>query len=215
MWKSLVGISLIVLLVGCSTPTMNKADFREQLQAKVKHMKSYQGVGVMTFHSGTTPLKYDVNVAYQKPNTFRVAMENEVEKVNQVILKNKEGVFIITPSLKKSFRFQTNWPKNQGQVYLYQTIVDAILADKSKAKKDKANWVVDVKTNYPNATLDRQKIWINQTTLAPKKVQIFDQNKQLRIEMTFKTFRFDRKFDKDYFTQKRSLEVYEWTSQIR
>lgn len=52
---------------------------------------------------------------------------NECKKdVTQIVLRNDEGVFVLTPSQNKSFRFQSNWPDNQGQVYLYETLIRSI-----------------------------------------------------------------------------------------
>ena len=215
MWRSIVVIGVILTLVGCNGQSATKGDVRSALEKKVAQMKGYQGKGTMTFHTGQFPLVYEVEVAYQRPDTFRVAMKNRDEKVDQIILKNKQGVYVITPSLKKSFRFQTNWPKNQGQVYLYQTIVESILQKKSTIKKEKNMYRIDGESNYPNETLSRQTIWLNQKTLEPIKVEVYDRNDQLRVAMKFKQFRFNPKFDSDYFTQKRSLEVYEWSQQIR
>ena len=215
MWKSIVVISVILTLVGCGGESATKEDVRSTLAKKVSQMKGYHGKGTMTFHTGQSPLVYAVEVSYRKPDTFRVAMKNPDEKVDQIILKNKQGVYVITPSLKKSFRFQTNWPKNQGQVYLYQTIVESILKDNSTINKVKNTYRIEGESNYPNETLSRQTIWLDQKTLAPIKVEVFDRNNQLRVAMKFKQFRFNPKFDRDYFTQKRSLEVYEWSQQIR
>lgn len=215
MWKSILLIGIIMTLVGCGGESATKNDVRSALEKKVVQMKGYRGKGTMTFHTGQTPLVYEVEVAYRKPDTYRVAMRNRAEKVDQIILKNKQGVYVITPSLKKSFRFQTNWPKNQGQVYLYQTIVESILKETSTIKKGKHMYRIEGESNYPNATLTRQIVWLQEKSLAPVKVEVYDRNDQLRVAMKFNQFQFEPKFDRDYFTQKRSLDVYEWSQQIR
>lgn len=210
---------MVFMLVGCGSKNTGKADFHTELQERLSTMKSYQAKGVMTFHTGKQPIGYDVEVAYKKPNYYRVAMHNEAEKVDQVIVKNKQGVFIITPSLHQSFRFQTNWPKNQGQVYLYQSIVqfveDQLDAGVAPVLKNKKTYLIEGKANYPNESLNKQKVWLIQKTLAPKKVELYDNQEKLRVSMTFNTFQFNAAFDKDFFSKKRSLEVYEIDRQIR
>ena len=49
---------------------------------------------------------------------------------SQIILRNEEGVFVLTPALNKSFRFQSDWPQNSSQAYLYESLVRDILQDK-------------------------------------------------------------------------------------
>jgi outer membrane lipoprotein-sorting protein len=212
---------LLVLFVGCAKNPDAPADIHTALKNRVATMKGYTATGVMSFYSGINPVRYDVEVAYKKPDSYRVSLKNELEKVNQVILKNKQGVYILTPSLKKSYRFQTNWPKNQGQIYLYQSIVESLIQAKPRdgqksVFKDsvvltKQGYIFTVPATYPNASFQKQKVWISRKTLAPTRVDVFDVHHQKKVGMTFSRFQFNPTFDADYFTQKRSLEVYEWT----
>ena len=40
-----------------------------------------------------------------------------------IILRNSEGIYVLTPSLNKSFKFQSEWPYNSSQTYLLQTLL--------------------------------------------------------------------------------------------
>ena len=37
---------------------------------------------------------------------------------SQIILRNEEGVFVLTPALNKSFRFQSDWPQNSSRLFI-------------------------------------------------------------------------------------------------
>ena len=56
--------------------------------------------------------------AYLKKDKFRVGLTNKTNNHEQIILKNDDGVYVITPSLNKSFKFQSDWPYNNSQIYL-------------------------------------------------------------------------------------------------
>lgn len=215
-------ISLIIaigLLAGCGTTKSNPKNFSESLHEHVADLKSYHSTGVLKFYTGDTPIAYNVEVDYKQPNYYRVAMRNDAEKVNQIILKNKSGVFVITPSQKQRFRFQTNWPKNQGQLYLYQSITAFLFRQMEQKrplqKVGKTLFLVTGKTDYPNRTMDQQKVWIHRTTKAPKKVELYDAEGQLRVGMRFHTFQFNVKFDRDYFSTTRTSDVYQIDRSIR
>ena len=91
------------------------------------------------------------------------------------MLRNDEGVFVLTPRLNKVFRFQSDWPANQGQVYLYQTLIQSILLDNSRQfAVDNDAYVFDVMANYQNGSLARQKIWLNKSDYAPRQVEVSD-----------------------------------------
>src|SRR5690625_5969794 len=71
-------------------------------------------VVILNFHVFPTRRSSDL-----KKDLYRVALTNpEDEKGSQVILKNEDGVFVLTPALDKSFKFQTDWPENSSQPYL-------------------------------------------------------------------------------------------------
>ena len=60
-------------------------------------------------------------------------------------------VYVITPSLNKSFKFQSDWPNNNSQSYLLTSVAKDLKDDSAYkfTQKDK-DYVFTTKTNYPN-----------------------------------------------------------------
>ncbi|GGE01899.1 DUF4367 domain-containing protein [Paenibacillus nasutitermitis] len=193
------------VLAGCGTKDANSVV--KDLDQTVNKMESYHGSGTMTLHTGQQPLEYQVDVSYQKPQYYRIELTNAKKDISQIVLRNDEGVFVLTPRLNKVFRFQSDWPANQGQVYLYQTLVSSILLDNSRQfTVDKDNYVFDVMANYQNGSLARQKIWLNKADYAPSKVEVSDTNASVMVEVKFNTFEFGSKLDKSVFDTQRNME---------
>jgi hypothetical protein len=71
--------------------------------------------------------------------------------------------------------------------------------------KDGDSFVFDVQANYSNASLVRQKIWLNQKTYAPQQVEIYDSNNNALVVMSFNDFKFDVDFEKDSFDMQRNM----------
>lgn len=63
---------------------------------------------------------------------YKVVLVNQTNNHEQVILKNKEGLYVVTPSLNKSFKFDSVWPENSSQAYLLQNLVTDIKNDNEK-----------------------------------------------------------------------------------
>ncbi|MCJ8013113.1 DUF4367 domain-containing protein [Paenibacillus sp. KQZ6P-2] len=167
---------------------------------------SYRGTGKMTLYTGEKPQEYNIEVWYQNPSYYRISLTNAQKDVTQIVLRNDEGVFVLTPSLNKSFRFKSDWPENQGQVYLYQTLVQGILSDNTRQfAMDKDSYVFDVAANYHSQSLVRQKIWLSKDNYAPKQVQVSDADAHVMVEVKFSEFKFDAKFEKDSFDMKRNM----------
>ena len=56
---------------------------------------------------------------------------------------------VLTPSLNKSFKFQSDWPYNNSQIYLLQPIMTDISNDKERVfEKTEDGYVITSKVNY-------------------------------------------------------------------
>ena len=86
-----------------------------------------------------------------------------------MILRNEEGVFVLTPALKKSLGFQSEWPQNSSQAYLYESLIKDIIEDKeAKFTATKDHYVFETKTRYQNnSMLPIQEIKLNKSDLSP------------------------------------------------
>ncbi|WP_276353835.1 LolA family protein [Cohnella caldifontis] len=200
-----VVLGLAAILTGCGSK--DATSIVKDLDKVMSKMESYQGSGTMTLHTGQQPLNYKVEVWYQKPNYYRIALTNEKRDITQIVLRNDDGVFVLTPSLNKSYRFQSDWPENQGQVYLYQTLVKSIQMDNSRQfTTDKDAYVFDVMaSNYQNGSFARQKIWLAKDDYAPRHVEVTDPNNNVMVEVQFDAFEFGKKFESTAFDMKSNM----------
>lgn len=205
-WMVAVVMCLALVLAGCGIGKKDAGSIVKDLDHVISKADSYQASGSMILHTGSQPQEYQVEVAYSPEHFYRISLTNASKDVTQIVLRNEEGVFVLTPHLKKSFRFQSDWPENQGQVYLFQSLARSIIADKDRQfTTDNDTYVFDVAANYQNEQLSRQKIWLNKKTLAPMQVQVSDANQNVMVQVNFTKFEFDAKFDKDFFQMERNM----------
>ena len=113
------------MLAGCGQKSQE--DVVDALDKKLNEMERYKVNAKMTLETGEEPQRYDVEIWHQKPSYYRVELKNATKEQSQIILRNDEGVFVLTPALNKSFRFQSDWPENGSQAYLYNTLVTGYL----------------------------------------------------------------------------------------
>ncbi|NSL52469.1 LolA family protein [Calidifontibacillus erzurumensis] len=195
----IVGLVLVMGLVGCGSKSQE--DVKEALNKKMEEITGYKANATLTLQTGNEPQDYSIDIWHNKPDFYRVHLKSDNKEQSQMILRNKEGVFVITPALNKSFRFQSDWPENSSQAYLYESLVKDILDDdKSKFSQTDTTYVFETKTNYQNnKTLPIQEITINKKDLSPVMVKVMDQDRQPLVQVEFNGFEFDSKFDKDAF----------------
>lgn len=202
---------LIIILAACGSKSEEKVV--KKIDEKLSEINGYKIAAEMKMMTGKEERNYDVDVWYKKGETefYRVGLDNDAEEGGQVILKNKEGVFVLTPALNKSFKFRTEWPENSSQPYLYQSIVKDILADKDASFSAEDNaYVFLTKTNYQNNTnLPFQKVYFDKKTFTPMAVEVMDKDKQVQIKVSFKDMQLDPVFEKQDFQRNSILKKKE------
>ena len=82
------------LLVGCGK--YGEKDIVNDLNKKISKIDNYYLNGELEIINNEDSYLYDVEVAYQKEDNFRVSLKNKTNNHEQIILKNQEGVHVMT-----------------------------------------------------------------------------------------------------------------------
>ncbi|WP_134704684.1 outer membrane lipoprotein-sorting protein [Ammoniphilus sp. YIM 78166] len=204
-WLMMLVAIISMLATGCGPKGVD--DIVADLNTQLGKMTGYKMNAKLTLQTGKDPQTYDVEVWHNKPDFYRVALTSKERDITQIILRNEEGVFVLTPHLNKSFRFQSGWPENHAQVYLYESLVKSILNDDQRVfAEEEGKYTFEVKADYQNRSLTTQKIWLA-TDLSPVKVDVMDTNKNVMVTVEFANFQSDAKFDSNSFNKERNMET--------
>ena len=198
MKKIIVVFIICFILTGCVN--INKSSFISSLSKKIKNGSGYKLDGILTVHNNDDVYKYKVKVLYKKDDNYKVTLTNTSNDHTQIILKNDDGVYVLTPALNKSFKFQSEWNYNNSQIYLLDTVLRDIKADKDwKFKKVNGRYFIDSKVNYPNnSRLVKQRFVFN-NSFKPLKATVYDDNDVDCMSMIFNKVDYNPKFDKNDF----------------
>ena len=200
MKKKLILIFLfsVFLLVGCGKN--NESVVMKKMDKKINNIDSYHLVGVLDITNNDESYTYDVDVAYKKENNYRVNLINKSNSHEQIILKNKDAVYVVTPSLNKSFKFQSDWPNNNSQIYLLQSIMQDIKNDKERVFEEKnGEYIFTTSVKYPNnKKLVKQNIKVGSDYLV-KEIEVLDGDNVPQMIMKFKEIDLNTTFDDNYF----------------
>lgn len=184
--KWVFALTMILVLAACGA--QSKEDVLKKLSNKWVDTKGYELTADMSIKTGQEPRNYQVEVWHTKPDFYRVKVSDSTEENTQMIVRNKEGVFVVTPALNKTYKFQSNWPTENSQAYLIESLANDIKKDKSSTFKEEGNkYIFETKTsnNHKNM-LPYQKISIDKKTLLPIEVSVLNENKEEQINIKFK-----------------------------
>lgn len=208
MKKILFSIMMVLLLVsGCGKNS--ETSVINDLEKKINKASAYKVTGVLEIVNNDEVYTYDVEVSYKKNNNYRVSLTNQANNHTQVILKNSDGVYVLTPALNKSFKFQSDWPYSNSQVYLLKSLINDIKDTKDRGFKDvKSGYSLSTKVNYPNnSKLVKQTIELDKNGDL-KKVSVYDSNNIICMTMTFDSIDYSPTFKKDYFNLDSVMSTY-------
>lgn len=199
---------LIVALTGIVTACGEKSqeDVIKDLEGKLDELTGYKTNAKMTLQTGEEPQTYDVEIWHQSPSAYRVVLNHTEKDQSQIILRNEEGVFVLTPALNKSFRFQSDWPENNSQVYLYESLINDILIDPERVfSATEDHYKFQTNTNYTNKNLNQQEVTLEKGDLTPHSVQVMDAELTVLVEVEFDDFELNSSFAEDDFDMDRNM----------
>ena len=211
MKKKLLFLIMIIgvfAISGCGKTS--ESDVIKDLTKKINDSKAYYVDGTLEIVNNEDVYTYNVNVSYKEKDNYKVSLVNTVNNHEQIILRNSYGVYVVTPRINKSFKFQSDWPYNNSQVYLLGPLLDDITNDANRTfeKVDDGSKII-VAANYPNnSKLVKQEILLDKSNNI-KKVTVFDNNGTAQITMKFNKIDLNSKFNDNYFDLKQIIDIKE------
>lgn len=188
----------IFFVSGCGKN--NNEDIVKDFISKVENSKGYLVESNMEIISDEDTFKYNITASFKENDYYRVSLVNTINNHEQIILKNDNGVYVITPSLNKSFKFQSDWPKNSSQAYLISSLVNDLNNDPERTITKSGNeYIVKVKANYVNnPKLAYQLIYFDKDGEL-KKVEVCNNEDVKKIIVTYNRVDYKSTFSDNYF----------------
>lgn len=160
----------------------------------------YKLTGEMDIVSNEELYHYNVTVDYMEGEYYKASLINKDNCHEQIILKNENGVFVVTPSLNKSFKFQSEWPYNSSQAYILSSLLKDLENDSNVTFEEKEDkYILGSTVNYPNNTsLISQKITFDKD-MKPELVEVFNKEGIVNIKFKISKIDFKPEFKEDNF----------------
>ena len=197
--------SLLLLLTGCGN--VDKDKLINNFKNDVESSRSYTLSSKMEIYSSEDTFTYDINVYYMDDDYFKVDMVNTSSNHEQVILRNKGEVYVVTPSLNKSYKFVSEWPYNSSQSYILNSLVKDIEEDdevKFEAKDKEYLLTVDV--NYPNNDNLKYEVLSFDKKMNLKSVVVYDSEDIVAIKVMFNKIDYKANLSKEDFSVDKMIE---------
>lgn len=174
----------ILLLTGCGK--VNKDKLIDDFKEKVESSKAYTIDSKMEIYNAEDTFTYNIKVSYMDDDYFKVQMINTLNNHEQIILRNNNEVYVVTPSLNKSYKFVSEWPYNSSQSYILNTLVKDLESSSEVGFEEVDDgYILKSEVNYPNNTnLSYEKLYFSKNKDL-KSVSVYDKNDIVAITVSF------------------------------
>ena len=200
----IVSVLCVLLLSGCDK--YNEKTIKKDINNKYSDIKGYYLDGELEIYNGDNTYRYSVETSNYNTN-YRVCLINKNNNHKQIILKNDDGVYVLTPSLNKTFKFQSNWPENTSQIYLIESFINDINHDDKMKLIDKGKeYILETKLAFSsNKNLVKEKIYLNKD-LDIKMIEIYDDDNNIQMKLKVNSTNIKSTFNDSYFSVEENMK---------
>lgn len=193
----------VFLLVGCK----EAKNTQESFLTMVSESKGYKVEGVLETFFENGRKQSDFTVCYKQPDLYKVELQSVENSDKQIILKNKEGVYVLVPSVNKNFKIKSTWPSNASYPYLLQSLSQDLVNDKEQVVTEtETTYTVQTKTKmHTDADAVSQKIIFSKETNLPTEVLVYENDGDLFMRVVFKTINLEYNVSDDEFDVEKSM----------
>jgi outer membrane lipoprotein-sorting protein len=203
MKKKIIAVCLVVvlILVAVFKILFDNKDPNKTLNEVKDNLTSYYMEGRMTLYNGEDKREFDVKVSYDykdEVDFFKVSLFDLGINQEQIIIKNLDGVYVISPSLNKVYKFNGSWPMNSPKPYIYQSMID-LKEGEYELKEVDGCYLVKSKPNFDNKIQwGTQEVMFTKDYI-PKYLNIYDDNNNLSLTFNVNKMEINKEFNDNYF----------------
>ncbi len=186
-------LALLVLVLAGFKLFFNKDSTPKKLMDVRENLTSYHMEANMEINSNDDKRNFFIQVDYKKDtedNLFKISILDKNINQEQIMLRNKEGVFVLTPSLNQVYSFKGDYPLNGQKPYLYHSMLEALDGD-YKLEKVNDGYLLSFVPKYENSPS-----WVKEDVKLSKEfkpiwVNIYDNNNSIVCTVNFTVVEFD------------------------
>lgn len=192
----------VIVLIGGFCFFKFKSSSLDKVYKTASAYKSYEFVCNMEMLDNDELKSFQVTSTYASiddQDYYKVELYDKSLNQAQTIVRNSEGVFVLTPSLNQAFQFKSEWPNNSPKPYIYQSLLSFL--DQNKPEKVKDGYIVNGDISYENDERVKSQEVKFDKDLNPIYVNVYDDAGVEVIKLTSTSFKAGQEMKKESFQQ--------------
>ena len=209
MKKKLIIAVVVVAVLLAGIFMFRPKSFSKEFEKVMGNLTSYTLHGEMEINKGEEQKSYLIEVNYKKGDEddfYKVSLYDKNLNQEQILLRNLEGVFVITPSLNQIFKFEGDWPMNSPKPYLIQTMFDVMKNEEAQIEQRKDGATIITPVVYSNNKNYRIQKMEFDAEAKPITVEISDETETVQLKLVFDKVTYNHEIKDEVFTAPQHLD---------
>lgn len=207
--KIIVGVLVLAIVVLAGWKLLfDKTDVSKKIADVSDNLIAYHMEATMDVSNNDEVKSYFVITDYQKngeQDNFRISLLDKGINQEQILIRNDQGVFVLTPLLNQVYKFKGNYPLNGPKPYLYHSMLEVFKSDHD-IKSISDGYLLSSKPNYENSPAwAKQDIKLSKD-FKPVWVNIYNSNNEIVCKVTFSKVDLNPTFEEGYFDVNKNME---------
>lgn len=207
--KIVISVVVLCVLVLCGWKLFfSESKVDDQLKDLNTTMEAYHMEGNMEIGSGEEVRKFYVTVDFKddEVDCFRISLTDKDINQEQILLRNKDGVYVLTPVLNQVYTFKGDYPLNSPKPYLYHSFIKA-LEGKYEVSNLSDGYLISYDINYDNEpSWTKQEVKLSKD-LKPVWTYVYDKDNQIAVKVLFTKIDFNPTFEAEYFDVDKNMSI--------
>lgn len=137
---------------------------------------------------------------------FRISLTDKDINQEQILLRNKDGVYVLTPVLNQVYTFKGDYPLNSPKPYLYHSFIKALESD-YEVDELGDGYLISYNVKYDNQpNWSRQEMKLSKD-LKPVWSYVYDVNNQIAVKVLFTKVDFAPTYEDDFFSVDANMNI--------
>lgn len=165
------------------------------------NLASYESDATMNMYRNDEVVTFKVGASYLSPSYYKIVFTSQSNNNEQIIVRNDNGVFVLTPTLNKQFKFDSDWPLNSSHAYLLSAIIKDITNDaEATMSTEEESIIISSKISHKvNQNLSYMKFYCSTKDYAPIRCNFYNGSDEKQVEVTFNSFNTSPNLTADSF----------------
>lgn len=182
-------LCILIVFVGCQKRESTKEEVYGEFQKKISKIEAYKCIAEIEAIGNKSPQNYIMMHDYEKPDYYRIEVVSPEHLKGKTMEYKGDKITIKNPDANDQVELP-NVGKNSQYLFIGDFIKNYLQNEEMEMKLSGDNLILETKIPGDNKYFNKQVLYVNTKTKNPVKMEILDDEANVRFNVNYKEFEY-------------------------